>query len=124
LLALKLLKPGLQDNIPVAEGLSLISYEAPVRWLERTIKDLDLRRRFNCNVVAIKRSIGDGAPREDMMGSRVITADAMAGAAEGADRATGAAIVRVPRPEDIVRKGDVLLILGRNEDLDHLTGEE
>ncbi len=122
LLASKLLKPGLVDNIALAEGLSLIQYEAPERWLERTIRDLDLRNRFQCNVVAIKRTVeADVAP--GILGdSNALGADPSPGDAE-AGKPPAKTIVSVPRPEDEIRKGDVLLILGRNEDIDHLTGE-
>ena len=45
----------ISDYIEVGEGCSIIEVEIPKEWIGKEIQDLDLRRKYNINVLAIKK---------------------------------------------------------------------
>ena len=84
---------GLGD-FGLADGFSLVEVDAPADTVGRRLRELDLRKRFRVNLVAIKRMT----------------------ASPGAAR-----VVRkfeaVPTPEDVIRANDVLGLAGSVLDL-------
>lgn len=128
LLALQLLRPGLVDNIALADGLSLVEYAAPSHWVDRSLRDLDLRGRFGANVIAVKRVVDDRDANMQSLESGVVTssqpeAEPAVLTSAGSGLGERRAIAVVPGPEDGIRDGDVLLIVVRDEDRDRLLGE-
>ena len=45
----------ISDYIDVGEGCSIIEVEIPKEWIGKEIQDLDLRRKYKINVLAIKK---------------------------------------------------------------------
>ena len=45
----------ISDYIEVGEGCSIIEVEIPKEWIGKEIQDLDLRRKYKINVLAIKK---------------------------------------------------------------------
>ena len=45
----------ISDYIEVGEGWSIIEVEIPKEWIGKEIQDLDLRRKYKINVLAIKK---------------------------------------------------------------------
>ena len=45
----------ISDYIAVGEGCSIIEVEIPKEWIGKEIQDLDLRRKYKINVLAIKK---------------------------------------------------------------------
>ena len=89
----RLLIPNISNYFELAEGFSVVEINAPASILGKTIEELNLRRRFRINLVAIKKQIRDS---------------------------TGHAIEQfnpVPPPTEIVREGDVLALVGSVLDL-------
>ena len=89
----RLLIPNISNYFELAEGFSVVEINAPASILGKTIEELNLRRRFRINLVAIKKQIRDS---------------------------TGHAIEQfnpVPPPTEIVREGDVLALAGSVLDL-------
>lgn len=89
----RLLIPNISNYFELAEGFSVVEINAPASILGKTIEELNLRRRFRINLVAIKKQIRDS---------------------------TGHAIEQfnpVPPPTEIVREGDVLALVGSDLDL-------
>jgi trk/ktr system potassium uptake protein len=89
----RLLIPNISNYFELAEGFSVVEINAPASILGKTIEELNLRRRFRINLVAIKKQIRDS---------------------------TGHAIDQfnpVPPPTEIVREGDVLALVGSVLDL-------
>jgi trk system potassium uptake protein len=89
----RLLIRNISNYFELAEGFSVVEINAPASILGKTIEELNLRRRFRINLVAIKKQIRDS---------------------------TGHAIEQfnpVPSPTEIVREGDVLALVGSVLDL-------
>ena len=89
----RLLIRNISNYFELAEGFSVVEINAPASILGKTIEELNLRRRFRINLVAIKKQIRDS---------------------------TGHLIEQfnaVPPPTEIVREGDVLALVGSDLDL-------
>jgi len=97
--AYRLIAPQIDEKIDVAPGYSLARVEAPASFSGRTVKDLELRQKYNVNLVLIKHN----------------------GAASG--RKTERHSINVPMPDTIVQEGDILMVAGSDEDLARLPQE-
>lgn len=89
-LARRLANPRLNDVIPLGEDYSLVEVCAPQSWCGRALKDISLRQKYDVNLVAIKRRKNAG------------TEDAQE-------------VISVPRPDDPILAGDLLMILGTHD---------
>jgi trk/ktr system potassium uptake protein len=89
----RLLIRNISNYFELAEGFSVVEINALPSIVGKTIEQLNLRRRFRINLVAVKKQIRDS---------------------------TGHAIEQfnpVPSPTEIVREGDVLALFGSVLDL-------
>ncbi|MDZ7374566.1 MAG: TrkA family potassium uptake protein [candidate division KSB1 bacterium] len=77
------------DYIPLTPGISIIEMAAPSEFLGKTLAELDLRRRFNVQVVMIKELVPEK-------------------------------VTVVPSGDHVLKDSDVLVVLGRDEDLQKL----
>lgn len=93
-LAGRLLRPNLRDNIQLGTDFNLIEILAPARFHDQALRDLDLRNTYSCNVVSLKRKEGD---KEQIIG--------------------------VPHPDDLIRKGDILYLIGNSSNLAKLADD-
>lgn len=96
----RLLAPFLIDHVELGEGYALIQLAAPQAWQGKTLAELDLRRKHNVTIVAIKRRV------ETPTGS-------------GAD-STDERVVDVPLPASRLSADDTIIIAGFDEDLERL----
>jgi len=94
--AYKLIAPHVEEKIDFAPGYSLARIEAPASFCYKTVLDLQLRQKYNVNLVAIKR------------GEHEWTKD------------TKDEIINVPMPETVIYDGDILVISGSDADLARL----
>jgi trk system potassium uptake protein TrkA len=99
-LAQKLISPRLLDYIELAEGHSLVQIAAPKKFHGKTIQELDVRRVFGVNIVAVKK--------------RVEVAQ------EEGEPVLEERLVDIPLPTDVIEAGDVLVVVGRDEDIGRL----
>lgn len=102
LLARKLANPQIDDFISLADGYTLIELRAPKPFHEKSILDLGLRREYNVNLVAIKRTLPP---------------------AEGDPSAAPKHIIKVPKPETVIQPEDMLVLVGPDEALARLPKE-
>ncbi len=62
-----LISPGIVDYIEMENNMTIVSIHMPVDWVGKNLIEIDVRRKYNINVAAIKR---DGEmmvnPRPDM----------------------------------------------------------
>jgi trk system potassium uptake protein TrkA len=96
--AYKLIAPQVGEKIDFAPGYSLARVKAPPSFDLKTLVELQMRQRFNVNLVAIKR----------------------------ADRGKGkdqGEIVNVPMPNTVIYAGDILMVAGSDSDLASLPTE-
>ncbi|MBX3440474.1 MAG: TrkA family potassium uptake protein, partial [Planctomycetaceae bacterium] len=100
--ARQLANPQLADVIPLSADFSLIELKAPREFHGKSVENIGLRAKYQVNLVVIMR------PQE---GAEVIP---------GRDRPMQ---TRVPRPDDVIRPDDTLILVGANESLANLPKE-
>ncbi len=88
-----LVMPNAIDYIELSRDFSIVELPAPASFVDRSLKQLELRPRFGLTLIAIKR-------RTD--GSDVVMTNI------------------APSADELIRKGDVLAILGSNDRLNQL----
>ena len=91
--AYKLIAPHVEEKIDFAPGFSLARITAPASFHDKTVMDLQLRQKYNANLVAIKRGESD----EDAKSQK--------------------SVINVPTPKTVIYSGDVLMVVGSDEDL-------
>ena len=95
--ALRLMSPEVLDRIPISKTISVAELYTPKSFTDKSLSRLDLRRRFNLNVVAITRvshsvdEIGNTVREEQII---------------------------FPDMEERLLESDIILIVGKNEDID------
>ncbi len=92
--------PSISDYIELSPTHSILELTAPESFANKNLKDLDLRARYGVTVIAIKRKL----PRLTPEGDTELSEN----------------IVVAPRSEEKILKGDLLMFLGRYEDLERV----
>jgi trk system potassium uptake protein len=99
-LASQLANPNVLEHLELAEGHSLVQIRAPEEWHGRTLGEIDLRRKYEVNLVAIKRPV-------------------KARDAEGVETVQQQ-VVDLPMAHTVIRNDDVLILVGSTESLSKL----
>lgn len=97
--AYRLIAPQIWEKIDFAPGYSIAKVKAPPSFDGKSVVDLQLRQRYNANLVLIKRNGKEWA---------------------GKDKSP---VVHVPTPETVVYEGDILMVAGSDADLVRLPQE-
>jgi trk system potassium uptake protein TrkA len=79
--------PNVLEYIPLAEDYSITEVGPPTHFLGKTLIELDLRRKYNVNIIGIKDVIAD-------------------------------VFIAVPPPTYIIKDSDLLIFIGKSEDVD------
>jgi trk system potassium uptake protein TrkA len=95
-----LANPQLEDLITLAEGYTLIELHPPQEFCGKSLQVLELRKKYDVNLVAIKR------PYEE--------------ADEDGNPLKKHKIIGVPRAGDVIDREDVLVLVGSNDALARL----
>ncbi len=98
--AYKLIAPQIGEKIDFAPGYSLARVKAPASFNEKTVLDLQLRQKYNVNLVAIKR-----------------------GEHSKAKKAERQQVINVPMPNTVIYQDDILMVAGSDADLAKLPQE-
>jgi len=98
--AYKLIAPQIGEKIDFAPGYSLARVKAPASFHGKTVMDLQLRQKYNVNLVLIKRGENSKTKKREKGG-----------------------IVNVPMPDTVVYEGDILMVAGSDVDLAKLPQE-
>jgi trk system potassium uptake protein TrkA len=98
--AYKLIAPQIGEKIDFAPGYSLARIKAPASFDEKTVMDLQLRQKYNVNLVLIKRGEHSKAKKSEK-----------------------GAIINVPLPNTIIYQDDILMVAGSDADLAKLPQE-
>lgn len=96
----RLVITNISSYFELAEGFSMVEVEAPPGIVGKSLEELNLRRRFRINLVAIKRMETTPA------GERVLQK-----------------FIPVPMPNEIIQQSDVLALVGSVIDLANFVGE-
>jgi trk system potassium uptake protein TrkA len=94
-LAHQLARPGLRDILALAEGVCVAELPVPPSFVGKTIAQLDVRKNYSVNIIGIQRLDTDGGKRHMELS--------------------------ISPTEDVFREGDLLVIIGRDKDLDRLS---
>jgi trk system potassium uptake protein TrkA len=93
----RLMAPSIMERIELAEDFSLIQIAAPKEFVGKSLGELDVRKNYHVQVVAIRRTVED------------VDADGV--------KRTRQFVISVPMAETIIKPGDVLLLIGSDESL-------
>ena len=96
-LAVTLVKPNVLDSVPLTDEYSIVQMRAPSYMVGFTLKDLDLRRKYNVNLITIKRSL---VPTGGVLTEQIIG---------------------VPMPETMIEANDILILMGEHKSIGKLT---
>ena len=99
-LASQLANPNIVEHLELSAGHSLVQIRAPAEWHGRTLGDIDLRRKYSVNLVAIKRPV-------------------KARTAKG-EETVEEQVMDLPMAHTIIREGDVLVLVGSTDSLNTL----
>lgn len=94
----RLLNPGILDLLYLAGDHRIVEIRTPERFAGKTLQELKIRERFQCNIVAIKRP-----PQETESG------DAVPGH------------LQIPSPDIELEADDTLIVLGLAKDIEQMT---
>ncbi|HET6430333.1 MAG TPA: TrkA family potassium uptake protein [Phycisphaerae bacterium] len=92
----RLVMPQVMEKIDLGGGHSLVQVRAPDAWTGKTLEQLDVRRKYRVNVVAIRRLLAEAKQGE------------------------GGYVISTPLPDSRIELGDLLLIVGRNDAIESL----
>ncbi len=95
----RLVVPQVTEKIDLGEDHSLVQICTPSGWVGKTLADLNVRKKFGVNVVAIHRL------------------------PPGKDPKTHAYVIDTPLPDSEIESGDLLLVVGTNEAIEDLPKE-
>lgn len=96
----RLLITNISSYFELAEGFSVVEVNAPVGLVGKSLKEVNLRRRFRINLVALKRM------ETNASGEKVLKE-----------------FNPVPLPDEVIRRDDVLALVGSVIDLANFMGE-
>jgi len=96
-LAGSLISTSILDAIPLTDRYSILQVKAPAFMEGRTLKELDLRREHQVNLITIKRQSPKDAEREFIIG--------------------------VPLPDTRIEKQDTLILMGEKDSIGRLVKE-
>jgi len=98
--AYKLIAPQVGEKIDFAPGYSLARIKAPDSFDAKTVMALQLRQKYNVNLVAIKRGEHEQLKKQEK-----------------------GTIINVPMPSTVIYTGDILMVAGSDANLAQLPQE-
>ncbi|MBO5288675.1 MAG: TrkA family potassium uptake protein [Spirochaetales bacterium] len=98
-LASRLISPDIMEQVQISGELVLTELPLPRAFFGKKLIELNLRSKYNINVVCIKRKIHD----IDRFDNPMVREE-----------------VLFPRPDDKLNEGDFLMVIGRNDDINIL----
>jgi len=98
-MALKLISPEVLERIPITRTISMAEIYAPPGMVGKSLLKLELRSKAHINVVALRRiSVTIDKEGNALKEEKVV----------------------FPGPEEVIEESDILIVVGKNEDIDAL----
>jgi len=85
------------EQIQLSDEASVVELISPKEFIGKSLREVDIRAKFGVTVIAVKRKIPSASKKEE---EEIINVS--------------------PKAEDIIKKGDILVVLGSNENIDKL----
>jgi trk system potassium uptake protein TrkA len=95
-----LLSQHIFSYMEISKGHTLVEVSVPLQFIGKSLKELDLRKTYKLNVVAIKRT----KPEVDELGNNIISEETNV----------------LPDPEDVFEPKDTIVVVGKKQDIDKL----
>lgn len=96
-LAQKLIAPEVLDRISITESISVAELYVPKTFVGQSLAKLDLRKKLRINIISIRRI--------------VLSVDEEGNPVKNEE-------VVFPEAEEVLKESDLLLVVGKNEDID------
>jgi trk/ktr system potassium uptake protein len=93
----RLLAPQIGEKMELAPGFSLARYTAPDSFAGKSLIDLQLRKKYRVNLIGL-RSQGEITDKEKKSKK----------------------LIQIPQPDTVIQQGDILWLVGTDEDLANL----
>ncbi len=106
--ARSLASPMVFDYLELSPGYSIVEIAAPREFSGKTLKDLRIRNRFGVTVIAIRRKMPELKEESSSLDFKEVP-------------------IISPTPDEEIHEGDILVVLGKNQDIEKLRkihGEE
>ncbi|MDC7124392.1 MAG: TrkA family potassium uptake protein [Spirochaetales bacterium] len=100
-LAEKIISPEILDSVPLTMKISIAEVYLPETFAGKTVAEVDLQKKMNLKITAIKRD----NVSIDENGSTINEEN-----------------VIFPNTETVFEEGDVLIVIGRNDDIEEIRG--
>lgn len=101
MVAKRLLSPEVYQHVVLTTGHSLVEIAVREEFIGKTLKQLDFRRKFGVNVIAIQKRI----PKVDEEGKVTYSVE----------------VNDVPGPDDRIEKDDILVVVGSDEHIENMS---
>lgn len=95
----RLVMPNVMEKIDLGRAHSLVQIRAPDSWAGKTLTQLNIRKKWKLNVVAIRRLLPDDT------------------------KGTGGYVIDTPLPDSRIELGDLLLVVGTNQAIEALPSQ-
>lgn len=93
-----LISPTVIEHIELSEDSSIVELIPPGEYINKSLRDIDIRKKYGLNIIAIKKKMKivtkEGEVREEQK------------------------INVAPEPGDMIREGDILIVVGTNEHIE------
>jgi len=96
-IANSLISTSVVEHIELSDESSIVELISPKEFIGKSLREIDVRVKYGVNVIAVKRKI----PSASKKGEEEI-------------------VNVTPKAEDIIKKGDILVVLGSNECIDKI----
>ncbi|MFN6945539.1 MAG: potassium channel family protein [Cytophagaceae bacterium] len=92
-----LLHPNMKTFLPLPDDYEIVEINTPKRIANRCVKDIGLREKYNLNLITVKRVF------EEIQDGQKVEVEH---------------IIGVPKGDTILYENDIIIILGKNKDVD------
>jgi len=93
-----LVSPTVIEHIELSEDSSIAELIPPSEYINKSLRDIDIRKRYGLNIIAIKKKMKIVTKEGDVKEEQKINV--------------------APEPEDTIRGDDILIVLGTNEHIE------
>jgi len=99
----RLMIPGIIESFKISNDYGVFEITAPKSFVGQTILETNLRKDYNLNLVTIKRMAAKGI--------------------FGLGSNTNDNVIGVPKPDEVIKENDILVLFGRDKDIKNLLDE-
>lgn len=98
-LAKRIISPDMVDLMPISKNQSIAEIRTPTKFVDKTLQDIDLRKKYHINLISVKRietaidEVGNPLQEENVF---------------------------CPKPDEELKANDILVLLGSEDDIQKL----